>query len=300
MKHKNNIRLLFAMVLVCFALQISAKTTLRLNLQKGSGYEMNMNMSMKMDQEVMGQQIKMDQKMNMQLIYKVADILPSKNYIIEYSVGQVKLDMNANGQQVSFDSQTSGNPTFDKLKAIIGSVIKMEVTPLGKVEKIEGMDAFIQKLGDDKTMAQLVPMLTSDEGIKSFMNQTFGYIPGNELEKGSKWSCKSQLTNPINLDLTVNYELASIEGNALNLNVTSIFNAAKQMEQMGAKVDMQIDGTQNGTMTVDATDGWLRAQNLDQNIKMIMKMKNPQSGEEMNMPIELKMNVETKVVKKSL
>jgi hypothetical protein len=51
---------------------------------------------------------------------------------------------------------------------------------------------------------------------------------------------------------------------------------------------------------VDATDGWLRAQNLDQNIKMIMKMKNPQSGEEMNMPIELKMNVETKVVKKSL
>ncbi|GAT62455.1 DUF6263 family protein [Paludibacter jiangxiensis] len=300
MKHKNNIRLLFAMVLVCFALQISAKTTLRLNLQKGSGYEMNMNMSMKMDQEVMGQQIKMDQKMNMQLIYKVADILPSKNYIIEYSVGQVKLDMNANGQQVSFDSQAGGNPTFDKLKAIIGSVVKMEVTPLGKIEKIEGMDAFIQKLGDDKTMAQLVPMFSSDEGIKSFMNQTFGYIPENELEKGSKWSCKSQLTNPINLDLTVNYELASIEGNALNLNVTSTFNAAKQMEQMGAKVDMQIDGTQNGTMTVDATDGWLRAQNLDQNIKMIMKMKNPQSGEEMNMPIELKMNIETRVVKKSL
>jgi hypothetical protein len=94
--------------------------------------------------------------------------------------------------------------------------------------------------------------------------------------------------------------VASIEGDNLNMNVNSTFNAAKQMEQMGVKVDMQIDGTQNGTMTVDATDGWLRTQNLDQNIKMIMKMKNPQSGEEMNMPLELKMNIETKVVKKSL
>lgn len=300
MKHNKHIRLLLAMALVCFTLHVSAKTTLRLNLQKGSGYEMNMNMSMKMDQEMMGQQIKMDQKMNMQLIYKVADILPSKNYIIEYSVGQIKMDMTANGQQMSFDSQTGGNPTAEKLKAIIGSVIKMEVTPSGKVEKVDGLDAFIQKIGDDKTMAQLVPMFSSDEGIKSFMNQTFGYIPETELEKGSKWSCKSQLTTPMNLDLTVNYELASIEGNTLNMNVNSTFNAAKQMEQMGAKVDMQIDGTQNGTMTVDAADGWLRTQNLDQNIKMIMKMKNPQSGEEMNMPIELKLAIETKVVKKSL
>ncbi len=300
MKHKNNIRLLLAMALVCFSLQVSAKTTLRLNLQKGSVYEMNMNMSMKMDQEMMGQQIKMDQKMNMQLVYKVADILPSKNYVIEYSVGQIKMDISTNGQQMSFDSQTGGNPIFDKLKSIIGSVIKMEVTPLGKVEKVEGLDAFIQKIGDDKTMAQLVPMFSSDEGVKSFMNQTFGYIPENALDKGSKWSCTSQLTTPMNLDLTVNYELASIEGNTLNMNVTSTFNAAKQIEQMGVKADMQIDGTQNGTMTVDATDGWLRTQNIDQSIKMIMKMKNPQSGEEMNMPIELKLAIETKVVKKSL
>jgi hypothetical protein len=288
------------MALVCFALHVSAKTTLRLNLQKGSVYEMNMNMSMKMDQEMMGQQMKMDQKMDMQLVYKIADILSTKNYVIEYSVGHIKMDMSANGQQMNFDTQTGGNPVSDKLKAITGSIIKMEVTPSGKVEKVEGMEAFIQKIGDDKMIAQMIPMFSSDEGIKSFMNQTFGYIPENEVEQGSKWTCKSQLTSVMNLDLTVNYELASIVDNVLNMNVNSTFSAAKQMEQMGVKADMQIDGTQNGTMTVDATDGWLRTQHLDQNIKMIMKMKNPQSGEDMNMPIEMKLLIETTGIKKSL
>jgi hypothetical protein len=300
MKLKNHIRLLFAMALVSFALQLSAKTSLRLNLQKGSVYEMNMNMSMNMDQQIMGQQIKMDQKMNLQLVYKVADILPTKNYIIEYSVEHVRMDITANGQQMSFDSQSGGSPTLDKLKAMVGSVLKMEVTPLGKVEKVEGLDTFIQKIGNDKTMAQLLPMLSSDEGVKSFMNQAFGYIPENEVEQGSKWTCNSQLATVINLDLIVNYELASVVGNTLNINVNSTFNAAKQMEQMGAKTDMQIDGTQNGNMTVDATDGWLRSQHLDQNIKMTMKMKNPQSGEEMNIPFEIKLATEAKVVKKSL
>lgn len=298
MKHKTRILTILVATIVLFSLQLSAKTSLRLNLVKGTVYEMTMSMNMNMNQEMMGQQMKIEQKMLTVLDYKVADVLASKNFVIEYSVAQVKIDASANGQQMSMDSQTGSDPASEKLKAMVGQVIKMEVTPAGKVEKVEGLEAFISKIGDDKMMGQMVPMFSSDEGFKSFVGQTFSYIPEGEVEQGAKWSSKAQLTAAMNLDMQVDYELASISGKELNLNVTSTFGGTKQIEQMGMKMDVQIDGTQAGTMIVDATDGWMKSQNLNQNIKMVMKMKNPQTGDDMSIPMDMKSVIETKSVKK--
>ena len=298
MKHTTRILPALVATLVLFSLQLSAKTLVRLNLTKGSVYEMTMSMSSNMNQEMMGQQMKIEQKMLMVLDYKVADVLATKNFVIEYSVSQVKIDASANGQQMSMDSQNGSDPASEKLKAMVGQVIKMEVTPAGKIEKVEGLEAFISKIGDDKMMGQMVPMFSSDEGFKSFVGQTFSYIPEGEVEQGSKWSSKAQLTAAMNLDMQVDYELASISGKDLNMNVSSTFNGTKQIEQMGMKMDMQIDGTQTGTMAVDATDGWMKSQNLNQNIKMVMKMKNPQTGDDMSIPMDMKSVVETKSVKK--
>lgn len=298
MRHKNRILPILLITLVLFGLQLSAKTLLRLNLTKGTVYELTMSMTMNMNQEMMGQQMKIEQKMLMVLDYKIADVLPNKNYLIEYSVAQVKIDASANGQQMSMDSQAGGNPASEKLKAMVGQVIKMEVTPVGKVEKVEGMEAFISKISDDKMMGQMVPMFSSDEGFKSFVGQTFSYIPENEVEQGAKWSSKAQLTAAMNMDMQVDYELASISGKDLNMNINSTFSGTKQIEQMGMKMDMQIDGTQTGTMTVDAADGWMTNQNLNQNIKMVMKMKNPQTGDDMSIPIDVKSVIEMKSEKK--
>lgn len=297
MKNPQRILTILVAIIALFSLQLSAKTLVRLNLTKGSVYEMTMSMTMNMNQEMMGQQIKIEQKMLMLLDYKVADVLPNKNFLIEYSVAQVKIDASANGQQMSMDSQTGGNPASEKLKAMVGQVIKMEVTAAGKVEKVEGLDAFISKIGDDKMIGQMIPMFSSDEGFKSYAGQTFSYIPENEIEQGSKWSSKTKLPTADNIDIQVDYEVASITERDLNLNVASTFGGTKQIEQMGMKMDMQIDGTQSGSMNVDTSDGWIRSQNLNQNIKMVMKMKNPQTGEDMKIPIEMKSVIETKSVK---
>ena len=144
----------------------------------------------------------------------------------------------------------------------------------------------------------MVPMFSSDEGFKSYVGQTFSYIPENEIEQGSKWSAKSKLTAADNLDIQVDYEVASISGKDINLNIASTFAGTKQIEQMGMKMDMQVDGNQSGTIVVDIVDGWIKNQMLNQNIKMIMKMKNPTTGDDMNIPIEIKSTIETKSVKK--
>ena len=227
MKHKICI---LSFVLAAFAFtsfQLSAKTLLRLNLQKGVVYEVNTTTTSNMDQEMMGQQIKMEQVMNMQLVYKIADVLANKNYLIEYSVEKMKMDLSANGQQMSFDSQAGSNPQSEKLKSMIGQVVKMEVTTTGKIVKVEGLDAFISKVADDKMLGQIVPMLSSEDGFKSFADQAFGYIPEDEIEQGSKWSSAARLVSAMNLDIKQDFELVSISGNDASMMVKSSFNGQK-------------------------------------------------------------------------
>jgi len=48
---------------------------------------------------------------------------------------------------------------------------------------------------------------------------------------------------------------------------------------------VKLTGTQNGNMVLDPTDGWLRSSDLIQKFNMKLKTKNPQSGEDMEIPV---------------
>lgn len=297
---KNPFRILaIVMMAITLCTQTSfAKKEIRLKLQQGSVYETTVSMTMNMDQEMMGQKMKMEQTMDMILNYKVLEVLENKNYMIEYSVAQIKMDINANGQQMNMDTQGECNPPFDKLKSMIGQAIKFEITPLGKVERTEGMAEMLKKIGDDKNMEQMLPMLTTDDGLKSFMSQNFGYLPEGKVGTGDKWTNTAKMGAPVNMEVKMDYELLSESGNDVNLKVNSNINGDTKIEQMGMSMNMNIDGTQDGTMTIDTKDGWLRSSELTQDLKMIMKMKNPQNGEDMELPIALKSVVSIKAQKK--
>jgi hypothetical protein len=70
------------------------------------------------------------------------------------------------------------------------------------------------------------------------------------------------------------------------------------MEQMGMKMDVKMAGKQSGKMVINATDGWLTGSDLIQKFDMNMKVKNPQSGEDMVIPMVINSVVNIAVVKK--
>lgn len=300
MKTKLIPLLLISTFMFASSLTAKSKVLLRLNLQKGTTYEMTMITNNIIDQEMMGQNMKMDQKMEMGFSYEVLDVLPNENFEVEYAVLRMKLNMNINGQAVNMDSESTddSNPMNKSLKDLVNIKIKMEMTPRGSIENVEGLDQYAKQLSGNKQLAQTMPMFINDKNFGTFVGQTFNYFPENEVETGEKWTSTFYLPSMMNMETTMNFEVASIEKEKVVLNVTSDVNINSPIEQSGFKMDVKMTGTQTGTMTIDPSDGWVRESDLAQKFDMNMKMKNPQSGEDMEIPMLMNAVTKITVVKK--
>ena len=293
--------LIFATILLAFgSVQAKSKVLLRLNLEKGSVYEMTMVTASHINQEMMGQKMKMEMTMQMNFNYEVLDVLANGNFLIDYSIMKMKMDMNMNGQSMNFDSDSSeGNIALNsKLKNLIGTKLKLELNPGGKVIQVDGIEEYIKSIAGDQQLAQSMQMFMSKDNFSSFFDQTFNYFPENEVSVGDKWNSSFKLPVIMNMETVMNFEVAEIQKNEVVLNINSDVNMDAPIEQGGMKVDMKMNGTQNGKMTIDTSDGCFRSQVLTQKFDMLMKMKNPQSGEDMEIPMALTSDINATMVKK--
>jgi hypothetical protein len=286
MKTKLITLIIVTILLAANTVGAASKVQLRLNLQKGATYEMKMSSINQIEQEMMGQKIKIDQKIEMVFTYTVLDILPDKNFLIEYSFSQMKMDMNMNGQEIKLDSEsTNGNPMNATIKDLLSFKLKLTLSPKGQVIKAEGLDEYAKKLSGNQQLAQAMKMFTDENNFKSFFAQTFNYFPENEVSVGDQWESVVKMPELMDVGISMNFEVVAIENNQIHLNFKSIVDMETPVEQMGMKMNVKMAGTQSGKITVNANDGWMRSSDLNQKFDMKIKMKNPQSGEDMEIPM---------------
>ena len=299
MKTKYFTLALIAILLSFYTVQAKSKVLLRLNLKKGTTYETTMTTNTLIDQEVMGQQMKITQYMEMVISYHVLDVLSNNNFKMDYTFDKIKLSNLVNGQEIVMDSDGSqDNPINKVFKDMVGYKIEVEMTPRGKVEQVKGLDQFVQKMAGNPQITQSMQMFSSDQSFESFIDQTFNYFPEEAVKEGSKWTSSFDLPSLMNMEIAINFEVASITDDDVLLNVASDIDMNMPIEQSNMKMDMKMTGTQNGTMTVDTNDGWVRESNLKQTFDINMKMINPQTGEDMEIPMKMESTIKMTVDKK--
>lgn len=291
----------FTFILLAFSLQMTlaqSKVLLRLNLDKGDNYQMIMNMDNDIDQDVMGQHMKILQKMEMVTSYKVLDVLPDKNYVVEYSFGKMKITMDVNGQQSIMDTENvEGNPAAQTMKDMTAFNVKITLNAQGKVQKVEGLEEFAGKMAGNQQLTQTLHMFTDENNFKAFIEQSYGFFPETEVGVGSKWSNSVKMPAYMNMDLVMNYEVAEIQNEQVVLNVLSDINTDGPIETNGMKMHLKMTGSQNGVMKIDRKGGLEGTSELTQKTDMLMKMQNPESGEEMEFPLKMNSVIKATVVK---
>ncbi|HAH24509.1 MAG TPA: hypothetical protein DCL77_12290 [Prolixibacteraceae bacterium] len=282
------------------AVQAESKVLLRLNLQKGTKYEMTMDMDNAVNQTMMGKDMKISQKMVMVFTYHILEVLPNKNFLMEYSISHMKMNMVVNEKEMNFDSQHPDtlNPMSGLFKGLFYDTLKLELSPRGQVERVEGLEEYVKKISQNPMMAQAMQMFSSDKSFKSFVGQTFNYFPESEVAQGDKWTSTFTLPAMMNMEAVMNFEVAAIEKDQTVLNVLSDINVDGPFEQNGMKFNIKMTGTQHGSMTIDSNDGWFRLSDLTQKMDLTMKMKNPQTGEDLEIPMLMNSVAIMTVVKK--
>ena len=292
------------LLILCLAIGLSSyakpKKKLQLKLKKGEVYEMTTNMDLDIDQEMMGQQIEVNQDMEIIVSLTVEDILKNKNFLLSYNYDTFSIDMDAMGNKMSFSSENpdESNPASKFLKKITEVELKMEITPSGKIENIEGFEDLSQTVGSNPQLAQMLKMFSDEASFRSTLDQTFSYLPQTKVSVGDRWDSSYKMSAPIAMDIDMTYEVAEIQKKLVILNVDSDINSNTTMEQAGVNMDIELEGTQKGEMSINAKDGMISSSNINQLFSMNMKMKNPQTNEDMEIPMEMNSTIVVSVTKK--
>lgn len=296
MKSKLITLLLISILFNSIGLQAKSKVDLKLNFKKGAAYEMTTVLNSVTEQVMNGTKMKVDQKMETGFSFQVLDIYPNKNFLVEYSIRKMKIYVSMNGQERSFDSETNNgdNSMTDMLNSL--PKIKLEVTPQGKIIRVEEID--LSKLVGENLMMQFMHVFLGNRSLEVYMGQMFNYFPEASVGEGDKWSTTVRLANLMNLESLMNYEVIAHEKGQMTLKVTSQENSTTPIEKDGIAIEMKKIGKQSGTMTIDTKDGWIRSSELAQKFNLNMKTKDPKTQLDTEIPISSDSVFKISVVKK--
>jgi hypothetical protein len=278
------------------SLQASSKIHLKLNLKKGSVYEVTTILNNTTDQDLMGKKTKVDQKMETCFSFKVVDVLSNKDYAIDFSILKMKMNVNMDGKKANYDSESSnGNNPMNKTLKNLPSV-KIELSPMGKIVSMEPYN--LKSIVGEPEIVALMHTFLGNKRLESFIGQFFNYLTENKIGKGEKWTNNVKLPTVMNMEVPMNFEVADVQKNLISLNMSSDVNTETPIEPGGTKIDVKMIGKQDGTMTIDPSDGWLRSSNLNQKFNLKMKMKDPKTKEDTEAPSTSNSVIKITVVKK--
>ena len=294
---KHYIALFFATLWLATSFQASAanKTTIRLNLQKGESYELIANVKGDIVQEMMGQKVEMEQNMTISSIMNVTDKLADGNFAIEYRYKAIRMDVKGMGQAFRFDSESpdKSSPIYPIFEGMINGKLQLVVTPLGKIVKAEGFESLLKGVNANPQIAEALKPFNNADGFKTNFEQTFGYFTDKETEQGDVWSNTIEIPNLGFAKITTDFQAVSITDNQLDITMKAIINTNGELEQNGIKIDMAIEGNQAGTLDIERKTGLFSVSDVLMKLKINMKFKNPATGDDMTMPMEINSTTKT-------
>jgi len=270
------------------------KYTLKFNLDKGKTYKQRVVTDMNMAMNAMGQDIKMNMKMEMLSHYDVTE-KNNNSYNIKMSYQRLTMNMTS-PVQFSIDSDAPENASDrsvgDLFKSLTGTPVDIQMTQQGKVTSVNGVNKLTEKINalSNEQFKQQFGQQFSEKAIQTTMEQMSAYLPINPVALNESWNVANTI-NSSGFDIInkMNLTLKQVKDNIATIDITGTLatpegGAVLQVQGMDAKVSMK--GEQAGTVLLDMKTGWI--------IRSEISQKSVQDIEIMGQT--MKQNVEVKAV----
>jgi hypothetical protein len=119
------------------------------------------------------------------------------NWVIQQKILGVKMKIDIGGTKVEYDStkdSPQGNPLGDFFNKLKDSEFTITIDKNNKVVKVEGRDAFVNKLiGANPQMENLLKKILSEDALKEMAEPTFAVVPTKDVAKGNSWTRDSKI-----------------------------------------------------------------------------------------------------------
>ena len=218
-----------------------------------------------------------------EMSFTVDNIDAKGNYDISMVLVGKRMSTSSQGKTQSIDTKgaapTDQNQKFmwAVQKAQTGNKLNIKMDKNGKILSIKGFDAIYKKVN-----TTITPIVKDAAQIKAFMeNFKTGYsekilkeefgkninvLPTKGAKIGESWNETVNVTPDGSVKLSTTYTLKSVENGIAEISVKGgIPRKSQSNSQNGVSHTISLDGTQNGTIRVDANSGWILGSKLNMN-----------------------------------
>ncbi len=238
----------------------SAGTVLKFKLEKGKqyGYEMSWDM----DQKIMDRDDKINLLGNFSFEVTADDgkIKTLKGiyrrFRLYMKIMELEMDIDTDKPVVAAGENENIEGMMKRLfSRIKGNAFTMKVDEEGNILSVSGFDeiinGMIESSGLNEEMAlQMRASLMDQFNEKELKNQfahVFMIFPGKAVKQGDSWQRNYKIDGKVAADFSTTYTVKQIEGDHVALDAKSVIGPAGG--------DMEVKGTQSGTLLVDSKTG---------------------------------------------
>ena len=252
----------------------SASKMLKFNFEKGKGYDYELITNM--DQEIMGQAMKMDM-----IFYYSMDVSDDDGTLktITTAIDRFKMKMGVAGMNIDIDTDKplpslgetkDGKDPMKMLNGLFGAIkgqkFTMKVDAEGKIHDVTGFENMANTIIDSMSLdeAERQQMMEkfnqqfNSEKMKGQMGRMFYIFPNKEVKVGDSWQKNSEVAGDMAGNYNSTYKVTDIEGDMVTLDENTKVESSQ--EKMNMKGDIK------GTIVVDSRSGLVVS--ADQDMRM--------------------------------
>lgn len=307
---------LLCMVVLAMSILSGCQNTLDItfNVKKGDKYRVVVTNVQKITEEINGQKVNIDQTSKTSFLYNVTEVASDGTATINIKFDAFNIKTANGGQTYEFDSSKAKDEKDEQgsaYMALLGQSFTAKVSKDGKVQEITGVDKLFKnvidtlQIPDQKAKDTLVETLKQsfgDEALKQSLGSMTEMYPKNKkIKVGDSWEDKQTISVGYPMTINSKWTLKADEGGILTLDADSSIdanNSSEPMDLMGFKVKYTLKGTQNETMKLTKSNGFIQSGEVNQNISGTMTFEsNELLPDEMAVPMTMEDKVTYEVTK---
>ena len=243
--------------------------TIKMRLKPGDTFSQDIKMNMSTSMTMMGQSMNMKMDMDMGSKFEVlSGDSTNKELKMTYPKSQIKMDMGMKGVNMP-DSLL--NKTNSEL---VGKSVIIKLSPTNEITEVNGAwEALTSDSSLDPRAKEVVEKMLSKEQLNSFYGMMFSMYPSKPVRVGDTWDAETKANVAgIDMKIKIKYKLASVKDGLANIDVDGVIDGKGNMSQTGVNLQMDMKGTQKGTLTIKMNDGYLQSGNYKMDVKADMEV----------------------------
>ncbi len=244
----------------------------KLRLKKGDHLEYIFTSTDKVDQKINNLPVLVNQKSSFTFVLSVVDKLKDGNYQVAVDYKRFATSILVEGHSSSYDSDSISTYHSNQIADLLNNFTKIhltcELSPLGVVSKLSGLEDLTKKISTDMRLTNILKGI----GTTEFIGQLLSYLPKGKVEPGAKWVVHTTLPELNKLEYDADYTFTNATKDQVKFNFQSKFGYVqpKPVINGARELEMKENGIQNGSVVLDPKTKMPIASGLKQEIDVVV------------------------------